>query len=74
MTFSNGMAAAIAIAWGLLVWLNWFDFNPVSPAHLKGAVLAWAQIRPLPGLAACRALHSTRRKYLNHSCRFYPYV
>jgi hypothetical protein len=49
---SPGTITAIALAWGLLVWLNWFRANPLSMQSLKYALATWALIRPLPSLDA----------------------
>ena len=47
-----GVVTAIVLAWGLLVWLNWFRANPLTAQGLGYVLATWAQIRPLPALAA----------------------
>jgi len=49
---SPGTITAIALAWGLLVWLNWFRANPLSIQPLRYALATWALVRPLPSLVA----------------------
>jgi len=46
------LAGVIALVWTLLVWLNWFHANPVSPGKVWAAIAAYGTIRPGPALAA----------------------
>lgn len=55
--FSPLFVGAVAAAWGALVWLNWFDANPVSLRDLGAAAAVWGKVRPLPALGAA-ASHS----------------
>jgi tetratricopeptide (TPR) repeat protein len=45
---STRLLAASALAWGVLVWANWFTAFPVSPRRVATALAAYAEIRPAP--------------------------
>lgn len=50
--FSTRLIAVVAVAWGLLVWLNWVVFNPVSFRHVWAGILDYGVIRFGPAAAA----------------------
>ena len=48
--FSTRFLAAAALAWGALVWANWFKSFPVEPGRIATALGAYLEVRPAPFL------------------------
>lgn len=46
------LSAFLVVAWTCLVWLNWFQGNPVVPGKVLRALAAYGDIRPVPAFRA----------------------